>query len=86
MNITSDTGTYKIPGMAARKKIVFANTGSTTLYWGWEADTSADGPKQGIPFVAGAAVILDGAENLVGEPIYLAWTAGAAASINWTNK
>lgn len=84
--ILSATNTGSIAGIPTCHKIVFRNTGTIDVYWGWETDVSAGGATQGIPLLAGSSapgegVILDGNSNL-SRPIFFA--AAGAFQVNYT--
>jgi hypothetical protein len=79
-----------IPGRAGRKKLVFTNAGTNTVYWAWESTVTATGSTKGIPLPAqdatsgGPVVLLDGAEVGTQKPIYLVCASGQTATVIYT--
>jgi hypothetical protein len=83
MRVVFNAPTKAIPGNATRKKLVFVNTGTTTVYWGWESTVVKDASNyQGIPLAANDGMIIDGNDRAA-QPVYFDSTAGI---INYTEN
>lgn len=76
-----------IPAQPGRKQLVLRNTGSNTVYFGWEGDvTAAAGATQGVPLKADEVLSFGGRDlDLQGE-LRLITASGETTTVNYTHR
>lgn len=65
--------------------VEIANTGSNTVYRGWETTVSAAGDSQGVPLAAGNQIIYGGGQlPISGRTLRFICASGQSTTINYT--
>lgn len=87
MQITvTDTPTY-LPEAIGRKQLILRNTGSNTVYYGWESTVSATaGASQGVPLKADEPLSFAGRDLDLSGRLYLVCASGQTTTINYTQR
>lgn len=65
--------------------VEIANTGSATVYRGWETFVEAAGANQGVPLATGHQILYGGAQiPLSGQTLRLVCATGESTTLNYT--
>ncbi len=85
ITITDTVRSLAIP--SGTKLFEIHNTGSSTVYRGWEPETTATGATQGVPLEADRGIIYGGHGVPVQSGVLrLVTAAGASTTVNYTFK
>jgi hypothetical protein len=86
MQITVTETVSQLPADTKRRKMVLQNTGSNTIFWGWESTTTASGSTQGVLLAAGATLSLGGSDMGLANTIFLVCGTGLTSTLNYTQS
>jgi hypothetical protein len=67
--------------------LILRNTGSNTIYFGWEDTTVATaGANQGVPLEADEMLAMAGRDIDVGGKLFLVCASGQTSTLNYTMR
>jgi len=84
MQITITDSPQTLTAVNRRSKIVLRNTGSSTIYFGWEPTTTATGDTQGVPLKADEALTLAGRDVDCAQGIVFVCATDDTSTLNYT--
>jgi hypothetical protein len=88
MQITvSDELTSIIPLTSAPSQLIVRNTGSDTVYFGWEPCTVAEaGESQGVPLAPDETITFGGPDLNLNGPLFFICATSGSTTINYTQR
>ena len=84
MQITITETPQTLTARNRRAKLVLRNTGSNTIYFGWETTTTASSTTQGVPLKADEILTIAGRDLDCAQGIILVCAAGQTSTLNYT--
>ena len=88
MKITvTDTQTSIPAAGTGRRQLILRNTGSSTVYLGWESTMVAtDNANQGVPLLADETISFGGPDLDLRGALYLVCASTESTTVNYTQR